>query len=198
MEGKMEDNKEIIDETKQSVDESTEKETKKDENVKKEQSEKKYTDEDVNQIINSKFKKWKLEQEKKISEAQKLAQMDEAEKAEYERKQLEEELQKLRSEKTKSEMISVSRKMLQENNISISDDLISSIITEDADKTKENIKAFIENFNSAVEKEVDERLKSTPPKRMSNNKTLSKKDIFEVKDPVERRKLIAANMELFR
>ncbi|EFL54699.1 DUF4355 domain-containing protein [Finegoldia magna] len=194
----MEENKQIIDETKQSVDESTEKETKKDEDVKKEQSEKKYTDEDVNQIINSKFKKWKMEQEKKISEAQKLAQMDEAEKAEYERKQLEEELKKLRSEKTKSEMISVSRKMLQENNVSISDDLISSIITEDADKTKENINAFIENFNAAVEKEVNERLKSTPPKRMSNNKTLSKKDIFDVKDPVERRKLIAANMELFR
>lgn len=194
----MEDNKEIIDETEQSVNESTEKETKKDEDVKKEQSEKKYTDEDVNQIINSKFKKWKMEQEKKISEAQKLAQMDEAEKAEYERKQLEEELQKLRSEKTKSEMISVSRKMLQENNVSVSDDLISSIITEDADKTKENINAFIESFNAAVEKEVNERLKSTPPKRMSNNKTLSKKDIFDVKDPVERRKLIAANMELFR
>lgn len=194
----MEENKQIIDETKQSVDESTEKETKKDEDVKKEQSEKKYTDEDVNQIINSKFKKWKMEQEKKISEAQKLAQMDEAEKAEYERKQLEEELKKLRSEKTKSEMISVSRKMLQENNVSISDDLISSIITEDADKTKENINAFIENFNAAVEKEVNERLKSTPPKRMSNNKTLSKKDIFDVKDAVERRKLIAANMELFR
>lgn len=175
----MDENKEIIDETKQSVDESTEKETKKDEDVKKKQSEKKYTDEDVNQIINSKFKKWKMEQEKKISEAQKLAQMDEAEKAEYERKQLEEELKKLRSEKTKSEMISVSRKMLQENNVSISDDLISSIITEDADKTKENIKAFIENFNAAVEKEVNERFKSTPPKRMSNNKTLSKKDIFE-------------------
>lgn len=194
----MDENKEIIDETKQSVNESTEKETKKDEDVKKEQSEKKYTDEDVDQIINSKFKKWKLEQEKKISEAQKLAQMDEAEKAEYERKQLEEELKKLRSEKTKSEMISVSRKMLQENNVSISDDLISSIITEDADKTKENINAFIENFNAAVEKEVNERLKSTPPKRMSNNKTLSKKDIFDVKDAVERRKLIAANMELFR
>lgn len=194
----MEENKEIIDETEQSVNESTEKETKKDEDVKKEQSEKKYTDEDVNQIINSKFKKWKMEQEKKISEAQKLAQMDEAEKAEYERKQLEEELQKLRSEKTKSEMISVSRKMLQENNVSVSDDLISSIITDDADKTKENINAFIENFNAAVEKEVNERLKSTPPKRMSNNKTLSKKDIFDVKDPVERRKLIAANMELFR
>ena len=190
----MEENKEIIDETEQSVDESTEKETKKDEDVKKEQSEKKYTDEDVNQIINSKFKKWKTEQEKKISEAQKLAQMDEAEKAEYERKQLEEELQKLRSEKTKSEMISVSRKMLQENNVSISDDLISSIITDDADKTN----AFIENFNAAVEKEVNERLKSTPPKRMLNNKTLSKKDIFDVKDPVARRKLIAENMELFR
>lgn len=194
----MEENKEIIDETEQSVDESTEKETKKDEDVKKEQSEKKYTDEDVNQIINSKFKKWKMEQEKKISEAQKLAQMDEAEKAEYERKQLEEELKKLRSEKTKSEMISVSRKMLQENNVSVSDDLISSIITDDADKTKENINTFIENFNAAVEKEVNEMLKSTPPKRMSNNKTLSKKDIFDIKDPVERRKLIAEHMELFR
>lgn len=194
----MEENKEIIDETEQSVDESTEKETKKDEDVKKEQSEKKYTDEDVNQIINSKFKKWKMEQEKKISEAQKLAQMDEAEKAEYERKQLEEELKKLRSEKTKSEMISVSRKMLQENNVSVSDDLISSIITDDADKTKENINTFIENFNAAVEKEVNEMLKSTPPKRMSNNKTLSKKDIFDIKDPVERRKLIAEHMGLFR
>lgn len=194
----MEENKEIIDETEQSVDESTEKQTKKDEDVKKEQSEKKYTDEDVNQIINSKFKKWKMEQEKKISEAQKLAQMDEAEKAEYERKQLEEELKKLRSEKTKSEMISVSRKMLQENNVSVSDDLISSIITDDADKTKENINTFIENFNAAVEKEVNEMLKSTPPKRMSNNKTLSKKDIFDIKDPVERRKLIAEHMELFR
>ena len=194
----MEENKEIIDETEQSVDESTEKETKKDEDVKKEQSEKKYTDEDVNQIINSKFKKWKMEQEKKISEAQKHPQMDEAEKAEYERKQLEEELKKLRSEKTKSEMISVSRKMLQENNVSVSDDLISSIITDDADKTKENINTFIENFNAAVEKEVNEMLKSTPPKRMSNNKTLSKKDIFDIKDPVERRKLIAEHMELFR
>ncbi|WP_322743227.1 capsid assembly scaffolding protein Gp46 family protein [Finegoldia magna] len=86
------------------------------------------------------------------------------------------------------------KKDVTESNISISDDLISSIITEDADKTKENINAFIENFNAAVEKEVNERLKSTPPKRMSNNKTLSKKDIFDVKGPVERRKLIAENM----
>lgn len=62
----MEENKEIIDETEQSVDESTEKQTKKDEDVKKEQSEKKYTDEDVNQIINSKFKKWKTEQERRF------------------------------------------------------------------------------------------------------------------------------------
>ncbi|WP_409335750.1 hypothetical protein [Finegoldia magna] len=37
----------------------------------------------MNQIINSKFKNWKTEQEKKFSEAQKLAQMNESEKAEY-------------------------------------------------------------------------------------------------------------------
>lgn len=159
--------------------------------------EKKYTDAEVDEIVKSKLAKWKKDEERKISEAEKLAKMDEAEKAEYRTKQLEEELEELKSERNKNEMLSVARNMLQENSISVSDDLISAIIAEDADKTKANIKSFIDGYVAAVEKGVTERLKSTPPKRMTGGKVLSKDEIFKVKDPVERRKLIAENIELF-
>lgn len=46
---------------------------------------KKYSDADVDEIINKKFAKWQKEQEKKISEAEKLAGMNAQEKAEHER-----------------------------------------------------------------------------------------------------------------
>ena len=50
------------------------------------QDEKKYTDADVNAIIDKKFAKWKSEQEAKENEAKKLREMNENQKAEYERK----------------------------------------------------------------------------------------------------------------
>ena len=46
------------------------------------QDEKKYTDADVNAIIDKKFAKWKSEQEAKENEAKKLREMNENQKAE--------------------------------------------------------------------------------------------------------------------
>lgn len=47
----------------------------------KEVSEKKYSDEDLDRIISEKFAKWQKKKEEEISEAEKLANMNEAEKA---------------------------------------------------------------------------------------------------------------------
>ncbi|MGI6722575.1 MAG: capsid assembly scaffolding protein Gp46 family protein [Anaerovoracaceae bacterium] len=48
----------------------------------------KYTDKDVDEIVNRKRAKWQEQQQKAVDEAKKLAQMDAQQKAEYERDQL--------------------------------------------------------------------------------------------------------------
>lgn len=161
------------------------------------EAEKKYSDKDLDEIIGKKLAKWKKDEEKKVSEAKKLASMNEAEKARYEKEQLQEELDKLRAENTRNEMLSISRGMLQEKDIAVNDELISMLITDEAEKTKANVNSFIESFNKAVEKSVNEKLKSNPPKRMVNPSTKTKEEILAIKDPVERRNQIAQNIELF-
>ena len=48
----------------------------------------KYTDADVDEILNRKFAEWQKKQQKAVDEAQKLATMNATQKAEYERDQL--------------------------------------------------------------------------------------------------------------
>ncbi|CCI63627.1 phage protein [Streptococcus dysgalactiae subsp. equisimilis] len=69
--------------------------------AKQPQDEKKYTDADVDAIIDKKFAKWKSEQEAEKSEAKKMAKMNEKEKADYEKQKLLDELQELKNDKTR-------------------------------------------------------------------------------------------------
>lgn len=158
--------------------------------------EKKYSDDDVDRIIEKKFEKWKKQQQKEIDEAKKLADMNAQQKAEYERDKLQEELDELRNAKTISEMSKTARNMLKEKDINIDDDLLSVLVTKEADSTKSNVENFITLFESAVEKAVNDRVKSKTPKKF-NSKTLTKDDILNIEDKRERRKAIAENLDLF-
>lgn len=181
---------------------TTEQETTEQEITQEEQQqvEKKYTDEDVDKIINQKYAKLKADAEKEVEqakkEAEKLANMNAKEKLEHEKKKLEEELETLRREKNRSEMKDVAVNMLGEKNITLSNDLVNILVTDEAEATKDNVENFIEIFNTAVDKEVTERLKSPTPKRMGGGK-MTKKDILDIKDPILRRQKIAENLELF-
>lgn len=163
----------------------------------KKQNEKKYTDDEVDEIINKKFEKWTKQKEKEMNEAKKLADMTAQEKVEYERNQLKKELEELRNANTISEMSKTARGILKEKNIDISDELLSMLVTKEADTTKKNVESFAEMFDKAVEKAVNEKLKGNPPKKGPGNKTLTKEDILNIKDRTERQKKIAENMELF-
>ena len=163
----------------------------------KKQNEKKYTDDEVDEIINKKFEKWTKQKEKEMDEAKKLADMTAQEKVEYERNQLKKELEELRNANTISEMSKTARGILKEKNIDISDELLSMLVTKEADTTKKNVEGFAEMFDKAVEKAVNEKLKGNPPKKGPGNKTLTKEDILNIKDRTERQKKIAENMELF-
>lgn len=167
------------------------------ESKKEKEDEKKYSDKDVDEIVKRKFADWKTKEEKKIDEAKKLEQMDAEQKIKYERDKLQQELDQLRAEKTKNEMMKAARGILQEESISISDNLLEILVDQEADKTKENINDFVELFNAEVEKVVKEKLRGTTPRKGGGSK-ISKEDILKIADPVLRQQTIAENLELFR
>lgn len=169
------------------------------------EDEKKYTDKDMDEIVKKRLarERKKLEAEiaealKEADEAKKFAVMNEKEKAQYEHEKMVEELAALKADKVRSEMSATARKMLSEQNITVSDGIVHSLITEDAESTKANIDAFSEAFNDAVNKEVEARLKGQTPKKLGGNKPLTKQDILSIKDEAERRKAVAENLDLFR
>ncbi len=160
--------------------------------------EKKYSDKDVDSIVSKKFAKWQKEHENKLSEAQKLAEMNAQQKAEYERDKLVQELEALKKEQSYHEMSKTASSMLIEAGVkTVDDSLLKTLVREDAESTSESVTSFINLFKKAVEEGVSEKLKQPAPKRSYKGKGLTKEDILKEKDSVKRQTLIRENLELF-
>lgn len=159
--------------------------------------EKKYTDADVDNILNKKFAEWAQKRDAEVGEAKKLAEMNETEKSQYERDKLQKQLDELMAEKELNAMTKTARSMLSEAGITVGDDLISVMVTTDAEKTKSAIDSFITLFNNAVEDTVKLRLKGKAPKSGKSGKSMTKDEIMAVRDDTERQRLIMENYELF-
>lgn len=158
----------------------------------------KYTDDDVNKILDKKFAEWQKKQQKAVDEAKKLAEMNATEKAEYERDKLQKELDDLKRQASLSDMTKTARKMLSESGINISDELLSVMVTTDADETKAAIDGFTKAFTEAVETAVKDRLKGEPPRKGSGTAPAMTKDqIMAIKDPELRQAKMLENKELF-
>lgn len=159
----------------------------------------KYTDEDLDRIIQEKKTKWEKQAKESEEEAKKLAKMNAQQKAEHERDKLQEQLDELLAEKARADMAREARKMCAEANVNVSDDILASIITSDADTTKTAVESFISIFKEEVEKAVKDALKGSSFKRgTGSNGGVTKDDIMKVSDPIERQRLIRENMNLFR
>lgn len=179
-------------------------ETVKEEKAEKQKEEKaaqvpKYTDEDVNRILDKKFAKWQEKQQQAVDEAKKLEKMNATQKIEYERDKLQKELDELKKAASLAEMSKTARKMLAEENITISDELLSLMVTTDAEKTKTAIDSFSKTFKEAVESAVKERIKGEPPKRGTGGKVgvMTKQEIMQIADPELRQQKMLENKELF-
>lgn len=162
------------------------------------ETQKKYTDADVDKIINRKFAEWEKKQQEKVDEATKLAEMNATEKAEYKASQLEAELNKLKEKDTLSEMSKTARKMLSEDEINIPDELLAHLVSTDAEDTKNTVQAFAKLFKDAVQDAVKDKLKGNPPKRGTGGKgNVTREQILAIKNPSERQRMIAEHMDLF-
>lgn len=159
----------------------------------------KYTDDDLDRILNRKFAEWQKKKDKEVDEARRLASMTEEEKAKQKQADMEKRLDELLSERNMSQMMTTARGILSERNIHADDALISMIVSEDAESTKKSIDAFADMFQAAVNRAVKDALKGEPPKTGtgSGKGGYTKEDILKVANRAERQRLISENMDLF-
>lgn len=152
----------------------------------------------IQTAVSNAQKKWQTMTDGKVSEAEKLAQMTGEEKAEYRAKKAEQELADLKKQIALGEMAKTARKMLSEENITVPDEIVSNLVSDDAEKTKASVESFARVFKEAVQTAVKESLKGNPPKASSGGTTtVTREQILAVKDRTERRRLIAENPQLF-
>ena len=157
----------------------------------------KYTDADVDALINKKFAEWQKKQERQVSEAEKLGQMSAEEKANARMKALEDKLHEYELGAARAEMTKQARAILQDKGINVSDELLANLIAEDADTTKKSVESFATMFQNAVEAKVKEALKGDVPKK-GGTSGMTKEQIMQVKNRAERQRLIRENMDLFK
>lgn len=194
----------MADENKNQVEETTEEiEETKEKKVENKEPEKKYSDEQVDEIIKEKKAKWQKQQDEKIKEleeARRLEKMNEDEKLKYKLKKYEEEIAAYRKKENQSAMAKVAKNMLVEQGFNISDDLVNNLITDEAESTKENVKDFSDMLKDLVEKEVNERLKGKSPevkKTGVKSSQSQRSEILGIRDAVKRREAMLNHPELF-
>ena len=162
------------------------------------QPEFKYTDADVDAIVKKKLARAEKEKANAVAEAEKLAKMNADDKEKYERQKLEDELAEYRKREAVQGLLKEADNMLKSEGIEIDDELLKTVIGDDAETTQNNIKVFAESFNSAVEQAVKKALSGQAPAKFNNvGKAWTKDEIMNVKDANERQKLIQENRHLF-
>lgn len=166
-------------------------------NQEQKQNPAKYTDDDVDRILNQKFAEWQKKQEKKTSEAERLARMTTEEKAAERMKALEEKIAGYESAAARAEMSKTARAMLADKGLHVGDSLLSNLIADDAEATKASVESFINLFSAAVEAAVKERVKSDTPKAGGPAAGLTREQILAVTNRSERQRLMKENTNLF-
>lgn len=162
--------------------------------------EKKYTQAEIEEIIKQRIAREKKAAEKAIKEAEKLAQMNEEQKRQYELEKLKNELEEYKRKDAFNTMSKEASKMLSEHDIVADERVLSFVVKETADETKETVNAFVNLIKEKVQEGVKKALAGTPPKKnpQQPGTATSKEEIMKEKDPIKRQKLIQENLHLFK
>lgn len=161
------------------------------------QGEKTFTQEEVDQILKDRVAREKRKADEKAKEAEKLAKMNKDQKAEYEREQMQKELDAYKAKEARNEMKQTAKDMLKEKDIGADDDLLEIVTADTADQTSENVKAFTDVLNRMVKEQVQAKLTQGTPKSFQATGSLTREDIMNIKDDSQRQRAIAQNRHLF-
>lgn len=124
----------------------------------------KYSDEDVDRIVNKKFAKWKAEEAAKADEAEKLKGMNGQQKKDYELEQANKAKEAAAAELARYKMRDQARSMLSEAGVSITDDDLEHIVTPEAESTTSNVD-WLKDLHGRIEASVKTKfLQGNPPR----------------------------------
>ena len=147
----------------------------------KPEPEKKYSDKDVDAIVNKKFAKWKSEQEAAVksakAEAEKLAKMNAEQKQRYELEKLQKENAELKAAAEKVELGRTATSILREHKIDATQDILDFVVGADVEDTKGRIDKLVSIINAQVKAmEVDRATGSTPRSYHNSGNAMSEID----------------------
>lgn len=128
-------------------------------------NEAKYTDEDLNRIIGDRLARWQKEQ----AEKDKVAKMNADQKQKYEIDTLKKENEELKKAAARIELGKAASVLLKDSNIEATDDILSFVVADDADGTKDNIEKFVKIIEAQVKKAEIARATGDTPKSYTNN-----------------------------
>ena len=163
-----------------------------------------YTQEEVDKLLQSEvdrritsaLKKQAKNNEAKIKEAQKLAQMNESEKFQYELEQREKAIAEKEKALALAENKNEASKILADKGLSL--DLVDFVIAEDAETMNSNIRLLEKAFKDSVKREVEKRLGSSAPKKnLPVEETITKEKAVKM-GIRERQNLLNNNPELYK
>ena len=150
---------------------------------------------EVDRRITSALKKQAKSNEAKIKEAQKLAQMNESEKYQYELEQREKAIAEKEKALALAENKNEASKILADKGLSLS--LVDFVIAEDAETMNSNIRLLEKAFKDSVKREVEKRLGSSAPKKnLPPDETITKEQAKKM-GIRERQQLLMNNPELY-
>ena len=162
-----------------------------------------YTQEEVDKLLQSEvdrritsaLKKQAKNNEAKIKEAQKLAQMNESEKFQYELEQREKAIAEKEKALALAENKNEASKILADKGLSLS--LVDFVVAEDAETMNSNIRLLEKAFKDSVKREVEKRLGSSAPKKnLPPDETITKEQAKKM-GIRERQQLLMNNPELY-
>lgn len=162
-----------------------------------------YTQEEVNMLlqresdrrVSEALKKAEKKNAEKVKEAQKLAQMNENEKFQYELEQREKAIVEKEKALALAENKNIASKILADKGLSL--DLVDFVIAEDAETMNSNIRLLDKAFKDSVKREVEKRLGSSAPKKnLPPDETITKEKAKKM-SIIERQNLLTNNPDLY-
>lgn len=162
-----------------------------------------YTQEEVNMLlqresdrrVSEALKKAEKKNAEKVKEAQKLAQMNENEKFQYELEQREKAIAEKEKALALAENKNIASKILADKGLSL--DLVDFVIAEDAETMNSNIRLLDKAFKDSVKREVEKRLGSSAPKKnLPPDETITKEKAKKM-SIIERQNLLTNNPNLY-
>ena len=166
--------------------------------------EKTYTEEEVQALLQSEtdrrvssaLKKQKKDFDTKLAEAEKLKNMDEAQRKEYEYTQRLQELENKEREFAIAQNKLEATKVMANRGLPI--EFVDYIVAEDAESMLENITIFEKAFKAAVADAVAKKIAAPMPKGSSPKQTGLTKEEFAKMSVAQQTEIYRSNPELYK